>query len=102
MKVQDPGPVAWLKLVGVASLIAGVIGAIVLWSNASQPTISEDYFGTAQEETNPFIVMMGFVSLLQGILVWAVLEVYARMAENVAVIASNSESSRRRAREASA
>lgn len=98
--MREPGPVWWVKLVAVLSLVGGVIGAIVLWSNASQPAISDDYFGTLDEETNPFVVLMGFVSLLQGILVWAVLMVYAAMAENVAVIASNSETPRRAAREA--
>ncbi len=46
------------------------------------------------------MVFMGVVSLLQGILVWAVLMVYAAMAENVAVMAANSETARRAAREA--
>ena len=98
MATRDAGPVGWLKFIAGLSLIGSIIGAAVLWSNASDPVLSQDYFGETSigEETNPFVVMMGFFVLLQGILVWATLMVFASMSENVAVIASNSDAARSR------
>ncbi|HEX2294396.1 MAG TPA: hypothetical protein VHN37_03720 [Actinomycetota bacterium] len=73
------------------SLIAGLVAGIVLISNSTQEVVTEDFLGgfDVEEETNPFIVVLGVLAFLQGLLVWAVLHVLASMGENIALIASH-------------
>lgn len=86
---HDAGPVKWLRFIGGLSLIGGLLAAIALWANASEPVPVEDVFGdlTVEDEVNPFVVVMGFFALLQGLLAWAVLSVFASMAQNIELIA---------------
>ncbi len=93
MATGDPGPVGPLRVIAWIALAGGVLGAALFWSEANQPVATEDLFGdfSLEEETNPIAIAMGFFALLQGVLVWAALMVFASMGENVAVIAAHAD-----------
>lgn len=100
MEPADAGPVGALRVIAWVSLVGGIIGAIVLWSNAGETGATDAYFAEIEEETDPFVVAMGFFVLLQGVLTWAALMVFGSIGENVAVLAENSASARRAASKA--
>src|SRR5215216_6573370 len=68
-----------LKVFAWVALIAGIIGAIVMWSNVPEGT-------GAQKILRAQYLITGFASIIQGFVVWALFKVVATIAENVEYI----------------
>ena len=89
-----PVPTSWtfraLRIVAWSWLVAGLVGATVIWLNARETvtttrTITAHARLTFQDietHVSVFRVSMGFVALLVGLTAWAVLLVVCSMAED--------------------
>lgn len=92
------GAIVTLKFFAWLDLVAGIIGAIWIWSTfgSQEVTFGSKEIGViySQTVTNPVGVALGFVVLLQGIFVCAYFLVVASIAENLIEIRKNIESSR--------
>ena len=65
-----------LKVFAWVALIAGIIGAIVMWSNVP------DDVGTLKSLRAQYLIT-GFASIIQGLAIWVLFKVVAMIAEKL-------------------
>jgi len=85
------GAINTLKFFAWFDLVAGIIGAIWIWSTFGSQEVG---YLSSRTVTNPVGVALGVVVMLQGIFVCAYFLVIASMAENLIEIRKKIESSR--------
>lgn len=71
-----------LRIIGWANLALGVIGAFIIWNKLG--IVEKHYY--LPNEYNPFGITLSIVSLIEGIVGWALLLVVSFTAENVITI----------------
>lgn len=77
------GAINTLSFLAKLSLIAGIVGAIIVWYTFGSVKVGY------HNETNPMGVISGFVLLFQGIFGWTFFEVVCSMACNLIAIRKN-------------
>lgn len=75
--IDPSSPTNVVRLIAIIYLVLGIIGAIFIWTTIG--TVSGNY----GEETNPYGVVLGFVTLFGSIITWALLSVLCGMAEDI-------------------
>jgi amino acid transporter len=74
----------WLRLFAWIDLIAGLVGAILIWANLSSKEITKGgYYSYVEKVTDPLGVALGFVVLFQGMFLCALFLVVASIASNL-------------------
>lgn len=81
--VSESNLVTILRVIGWANLVLGVIGSIFIWKTFGTIEVPYYFISGTHTETNPIGIALGFVSLIEGIVGWALLLVVASTAENV-------------------
>lgn len=88
----EHGTITLLKGFAWFDLIAGVIGAVIVWAKfSSQRVVMGLYSQTSETVVNPVAIGIGIAVLLQGIFTWALLRVVASIASNLIAIRKNTE-----------
>jgi hypothetical protein len=89
-----PNSIVRLRHFAWIDLILGIVGAIVIWKNFGFVEIPDEYINKTYFKTNPMGILLGFISLFQGMLVCAFLHVICLIAENMIEIRKNLEKSK--------
>jgi hypothetical protein len=75
ISISEEKAIDYLRIFAWINLIAGIIGAIVIWSTIGTTGVLN--------EANPIGISLGFVSLIGGFLGWALLLVICSVAKNL-------------------
>ncbi|MBS4027842.1 MAG: hypothetical protein KGZ58_04305 [Ignavibacteriales bacterium] len=92
LSTNEPGSgaISVLRFFAWLNLVAGIIGAIYIWSNfATEKILKGTYYSYAESVTNPLGVAIGVAVFLEGIFACALFLVIANIAENLIAIRLN-------------
>lgn len=94
MSYKGSGSYRALQVFAVLNFIGAAILSIVIWANASQPSLDFDAFGNAavNDEANPVLIVAGVLILGEGILVSMVAWALGTIGEHVVALRGRAES----------